>query len=105
MIAKHLKENPTTERTAMQPQLAGIPPPDPSKPLPRPAVPKGWKMGEILPYYSAALSGGGISENLFKDMLAEMGGQMPGMAGMMDGPSSSAASEPKKKDKKKKIKG
>lgn len=62
-------------------------------------------MGEILPYYSAALSGGGVSENFFKDMMAEMGGQMPGMAGMMDGPSSSASSEPKKKDKKKKIKG
>ncbi|KAJ8064699.1 hypothetical protein OCU04_007019 [Sclerotinia nivalis] len=105
LIAKHLKDNPTTEKTAMQPQLAGIPPPDPSKPLPRPAIPKGWKMGEILPYYSAALSGGGVSENFFKDMMAEMGGQMPGMAGMMDGPSSSAASDPKKKDKKKKIKG
>lgn len=90
----------------MQPQLAGIPPPDPSKPLPRPAVPKGWKMGEILPYYSAALSGGGLSENFFKDMMAEMGGQMPaGMAGLMDGPSSSAVPKPEKKDKKKKVKG
>ncbi|RAL67686.1 hypothetical protein DID88_008427 [Monilinia fructigena] len=55
LIAKHLKDNPTTDKTAMQPQLAGIPPPDPSKPLPRPAVPKGWKMGEILPYYIVLL--------------------------------------------------
>ncbi|KAI8625860.1 signal recognition particle, SRP19 subunit [Xylariaceae sp. FL1651] len=56
------------------------------KPWPRPAVPRGWKMGDLLPAYSAAMTGGGVSENAFKDMMREMQGQgggagmgMPGM--------------------------
>ncbi|KAI1186959.1 signal recognition particle, SRP19 subunit [Nemania serpens] len=55
------------------------------KPWPRPAVPRGWKMSELLPAYSAAMTGGGVSENAFKDMMREMqgqGGGAPGMAGM-----------------------
>ncbi|KAI7292349.1 hypothetical protein KC315_g19510 [Hortaea werneckii] len=60
-----------------------MPPPKDNK-LPKPAIPKGWKMGEILPLHSPALSGGGVSDNMFKDMMAEMGGGggMPGMPGM-----------------------
>ncbi|KAI0406990.1 signal recognition particle, SRP19 subunit [Xylaria palmicola] len=54
------------------------------KPWPRPAVPRGWKMPELLPAYSAAMTGGGVSENAFKDMMREMQNQggpagMPGM--------------------------
>lgn len=62
------------------------------KPWPRPAKPVGWKMGDLLPAYSAAMTGGGVSENAFKDMMREMQGQpgggggagagMPGMPGM-----------------------
>jgi len=37
------------------------------------AVPKGWKLNEILPYYSPALSGGGITDNLMKDLMREEG--------------------------------
>lgn len=65
-------------------------------------------MGDILPYYSPALSGGGVSENFFKDMMAEMQGQAPGMAGMgqavqnaLDSPSASGSVKADKKDKKK----
>ena len=46
-----------------------------------PAVPRGWKMNTILPLHSAALGGGGVSENLFKDMMAEMQGEQPGSTG------------------------
>jgi len=53
---------------------------------PPPAVPKGWKLNEILPVYSPALSGGGISDNLMKELMRD--------EGMLD----SAA--PKKKGKK-----
>ncbi|KEY68821.1 hypothetical protein S7711_10381 [Stachybotrys chartarum IBT 7711] len=28
----------------------------------------GWKMGELLPYLSPAMTGGGVSKNLFKVM-------------------------------------
>src|SRR5271169_5181460 len=82
--AKHLKENPTTEVSAMRVRVPGAPTPDPNKPYPKPAIPRGWKMGAILPYYSPAMTGGGVSENFFKDMMKEMQGQMPGMAPTLD---------------------
>lgn len=94
MIAEHLRRNPTTTATAQLVKVPGVPPPDASKPYPTPAVPKGWKMGNILPYYSPAITGGGVSENFFKDMMAEMqgagGGGMPGMPGMSGMPDMSA---------------
>lgn len=93
LIAQHLRNNPTTEKSAaLWDRLPhGPPAPDRSKPYPKAAVPRGWKMGELLPYYSAAMTGGGVSENLFKDMMKEMqggggggGAGMPGMPGGMD---------------------
>lgn len=59
-------------------------------------------MSSILPYYSPAMSGGGVSDNFFKDMMAEMGGQLPpGMEGMMNaagvgGGGGAAEGKPKK---------
>lgn len=53
-------------------------------------------MGNILPLHSAAVSGGGVSENLFKDMMAEMQGQ----GGEAQSASGASSSKPKK-DKKK----
>jgi signal recognition particle subunit SRP19 len=40
---------------------------------PPPSVPKGCKINEILPVYSPALSGGGISDNLMKDLMRDEG--------------------------------
>ena len=55
-------------------------------------------MGQILPLHSPALSGGGVSENMFKEMMQEMqGGSTPQMEGPTFG-------EGKKKKDKKKIK-
>ena len=110
LISQHLIAHPTTPQSAILVKVPGVPPPDLSKPYPAPAIPKGWKMGSILPYYSPGLTGGGVSENFFKEMMAEMQGQVPGMPnmGMMEGPSSSGGGggEAKpKKEKKKKIKG
>ena len=66
----------------------------PEKAPPPPAVPKGWKINEVVPLHSPALSGGGVSENIIGDMMEEMkalgggpgdgpGGGMEGMEGMM----------------------
>jgi signal recognition particle subunit SRP19 len=104
LISKHLKENPTTEASALKVRVPGAPTPDPSKPYPKPAVPRGWKIGTILPYYSPAMTGGGVSENFFKDMMAEMQG-MGGMPGAPTPIESSGGGEGKKKKEKKKIKG
>ena len=84
LVARHLKQNPTTEHCAsLRVRVPGAPLPDPAKPYPRPSVPRGWKMGELVPYYSPAMTGGGVSENLFKDMMKEMqAGGMPGGADM-----------------------
>ena len=85
LVAQHLRNSPASERTpALWERLPGVPTPDASKPYPRPAVPRGWKVGEFLPYYSPAMTGGGISENLFNDMMKEMqqgggGGGMPAL--------------------------
>lgn len=94
LVAQHLRNHPAGEKSAaLWEQIpGGPPPPDRSKPYPRPAVPRGWKVGEFLPYYSPAITGGGVSENLLQDMMKEMqgagggggGGGMPGMPGGMD---------------------
>ena len=113
LISQHLLGHPTTPQSATLVRVPGVPPPDLSKPYPEPAVPKGWKMSNILPYYSPGLTGGGVSENFFKEMMAEMQGQVPGMPNMvgMDGPSGSGsgsgvgAEVKPKKEKKKKVKG
>lgn len=78
-----------------------------------PPAPRGWKIGKILPIHSPAYSGGGVSENPFKEAMAEMEklGGMPGMPGlpgmppgMMGMGEPSGGPEPKKKKDKKKGK-
>ncbi|KAI1341828.1 signal recognition particle, SRP19 subunit [Xylariaceae sp. FL0016] len=85
LVARHLQAHPTTENSdaLRRVRVPGLGVPEDGEPWPRPAVPKGWKMGELLPAYSAAMTGGGVSENAFKDMMKEMqgGGGMPGMGG------------------------
>ncbi|KAJ9133587.1 Signal recognition particle subunit SRP19 [Pleurostoma richardsiae] len=112
LVAQHLRENPVTESSrALRERIQGAPAPDPDKPYPRPAVPRGWKMGELLPYYSPAMTGGGVSENLFKDMMKEMqqGGDMQsllaGAGAGAGGSGSGSAAEEKKAKKDKKGKG
>ncbi|KAL2265199.1 hypothetical protein VTJ83DRAFT_6299 [Remersonia thermophila] len=89
LVAKHLQAHPTTDASpSLRVEVRGAPVPpamrDPSKPWPRPAAPRGWKVGELLPYYSPAMTGGGVSENFFKDMMKEMQQQAgPGGAGGM----------------------
>ncbi|ROV92006.1 hypothetical protein VMCG_09539 [Cytospora schulzeri] len=84
LIAQHLRNHPATDRSqALWERLPGVPAPDGNKPYPRPAVPRGWKVGEFVPYYSPAMTGGGVSENLFKDMMKEMQGGGGGGGGDM----------------------
>jgi signal recognition particle subunit SRP19 len=109
LIAEHLRANPTTEASqSLRTRLPGAPPPPPfDKPYPRPAVPRGWKINDLLPYYSPAMTGGGVSENLFKDMMREMqgGGDMASLLSGAAGGGNAAVEEKKKKDKKGKGKG
>ncbi|MCJ1284879.1 signal recognition particle subunit [Xylographa opegraphella] len=81
LVARHLQAHPTTAESPFRAgmRIAGLPLPD--GPLPPPAKPRGWKMGDVLPLHSPAVSGGGVSENMFKDMMQEMGGALPGVGG------------------------
>ncbi|KAI1388487.1 signal recognition particle, SRP19 subunit [Hypoxylon trugodes] len=83
LIAKHLQSNPTTDHSdaLRRVRVPGLNAPSDEEPWPRPAVPRGWKMGELLPAYSAAMTGGGVSENAFKDMMREMQGGPGGPGG------------------------
>ncbi|KAH8599497.1 signal recognition particle, SRP19 subunit [Bisporella sp. PMI_857] len=115
LISKHLLANPATPAHAMSVRIPGFPMPDSKKPYPEPAAPKGkaWKMGTILPYFSPALTGGGVSDDFLKQMMQEMqqsGGQMPpgmpDMSALMGGagPAGGGGGQPVKKEKKDKKK-
>ncbi|KAK7397813.1 signal recognition particle subunit [Neonectria punicea] len=110
LVAEHLRENPTTaDSPGLRVRIGGQLQPDPAKPYPKPAVPRGWKMGELVPYLSAAMTGGGVSENLFKDMMKEMQGGGDPMAALMGAQGGGGADESSggggKKKKDKKLKG
>ena len=84
LVAQHLQENPTTQDSpGLRVRMGGRLQPEEGKPYPKPAVPRGWKMNEYVPYLSAAMTGGGVSENLFKDMMKEMQGGGDPMAAIM----------------------
>ncbi|KAI6245536.1 Signal recognition particle SEC65 subunit [Erysiphe necator] len=120
LISEHLKANPTTVTSVKNMIVPGVPPPNPSKDYPTPAIPQGWKINSILPYYSPALSDGGASEEMFKQMVSQMqsaGGSMPGgnvggipnmaaLQGLMGGAATNniGASRPQEKKKKKSLK-
>lgn len=74
LIATHLKSHPTTKDSPLRLKIQGMPLP---KEVKGPEVPKGWKMNTIIPLHSPAMTGGGVSENFLKDMMAEMGGNLP----------------------------
>lgn len=65
-----MKEHPATKESPMKVQIPGI---QVDKVPAPPAVPKGWKINGILPVYSPALSGGGVSDNLMRDLMREEG--------------------------------
>ncbi|KAK4574975.1 signal recognition particle subunit [Recurvomyces mirabilis] len=116
LISSYLRAHPTTAQTPNKYRMQGMPPSKDGAPPSAPAIPRGFKIGKILPLHSPALSGGGVSDNFLKDMMGEMGGQLPpgmeGMAGMLGGmgggggggggPSGSGGQQKKVKDKKKK---
>lgn len=84
LVAQHLRDNPTTEKSAgLRMRIGGQIQPPEDKPYPKPAVPRGWKMNEYVPYLSAAMTGGGVSENLFGDIMKGMQGGADPMAALM----------------------
>lgn len=100
LVAEYLRAHPPTQETPLKVPVQGLP----RKVVPPPAVPRGWKMGEILPLHSPGVTGGGVSENMFKDMMAEMGGE--GGMGLDQGSGGKGLEgEGKKKKEKKKVKG
>ncbi|ERT00173.1 signal recognition particle subunit SRP19 [Sporothrix schenckii 1099-18] len=88
LVARYLAAHPTTEASAgLRETVRGAPPPPPrGEAYPRPAIPRGWKLPELVPYLSPAMTGGGVSENLFQDVMKEMqGAGGPGGLGALGG--------------------
>lgn len=82
LVSKHLLANPTHPESPLRLRIQGMPPPE--LPLPTPDIPRGWKMNTVLPLHSPALSGGGVSDNIIKDMMQEIqAGQAGGLQGMV----------------------
>ncbi|KAI5295897.1 signal recognition particle subunit, partial [Ascosphaera pollenicola] len=69
-VATYLKAHPTTEETPFRLRIKGLPVPE--KPLPPTPAPRGWKIGTVLPIHSPGVTGGGVSDNPFKDAMKEM---------------------------------
>jgi signal recognition particle subunit SRP19 len=85
LVSSYLKAHPTTEESPLKMPIRGVPPPKDK--IPPPAIPRGFKIGTILPLHSPALSGGGVSDNMMQDMMRELqssGGAPGGMSGMPD---------------------
>ncbi|KAI9826949.1 MAG: signal recognition particle subunit [Phylliscum demangeonii] len=100
LVAAHLRAHPTTTASPLRlaphdPSRMPAPPATSRDPhtakaesvpgLPPPAIPRGWKMGAILPLHSPAVSGGGVSENLLGDMMAQIQGLQGGPGGTRPG--------------------
>lgn len=88
LVARYLAAHPTTESSAgLRETVRGAPPPPPrGETYPRPAIPRGWKLPALVPYLSPAMTGGGVSENLFQDVMKEMqGAGGPGGMGALGG--------------------
>ncbi|EHY56359.1 hypothetical protein ABEF92_006966 [Exophiala dermatitidis] len=88
LIGRWLKAHPTKPTDPLQLKIPGLPVPENfgKEPIP---VPRGWKMGTILPVHSPAVSGGGVKDDFFKEAMEEIRqaqsqGQLP--AGGPGGP-------------------
>ena len=73
-MAKYFQSHPVNAHSPMKVSIPGY---NVDKPPQPPAVPKGWKINEILPLHSPALSGGGVSDNLMRDLMREDGAVEP----------------------------
>lgn len=92
IIGKWMVEHPTTKSSPLDLRLPGLPIPEKFLESEVP-VPRGWKMGTILPVHSSAVSGGGVRDDFFKEAMEEIkaaqgqggGGGAPGLPGGMGG--------------------
>lgn len=99
-VAGYLKLHPTTPSTPLKLRIPNVP--FDGKPVEPPVVPRGWKLGSVLPLHSPALSGGGVTDDIFKDMMSGMG--MPDMGGPSGAGGQASPQIEGKKEKKKKAK-
>jgi signal recognition particle subunit SRP19 len=101
-VGTYLTQHPTTPQTPLKLRIPNVP--FDGKPAKPPVVPRGWKIGSILPLHSPALAGPGVSDDIFKDMMAGMGmgGLMDGAPGPSAGSGSGQVEKKEKKEKKKK---
>ena len=89
LIAKYLQSHPTQSTDPLKLPIDGLAPPKPEHLVP-PAKPRGWRINDVIPAHSPAMTGGGVNDNFMGDMMKELqnaqggtgGGNNP-LAGMM----------------------
>ena len=69
-LAQYLHRFPTTESDVLRLKIPGLPVPDGG--YKKPEVPRGWRVNELVPLHSNAVSGGGVSDNFFKEAMEEL---------------------------------
>ena len=69
-LGKYLQQYPTQEADVLRLKIPGLPVPEGG--YKRPEVPRGWRVGELVPLHSNAVSGGGVSDNFFKEAMEEL---------------------------------
>ncbi|KIX07839.1 uncharacterized protein Z518_02493 [Rhinocladiella mackenziei CBS 650.93] len=89
LIGQWLKDHPTAKDDPLKLKLPGLPIPEKFLEAEIP-IPRGWKMGSILPVHSPAVSGGGVRDDFFKEAMEEIRqaqsqGQLPPGMGMPGG--------------------
>jgi signal recognition particle subunit SRP19 len=92
LVAKYLRQHPTTSTDPLKLPIEGLPTTKPEHLVP-PAKPRGWKMNDVIPMHSPAMTGGGVNDNFMSDMMKELqnaqggagGNPMANMLGAMGG--------------------
>ena len=82
LVGRYLQSHPTDEKSPLKLKIQGLPVPEE---VPKPAVPRGWRVSAILPLHSPAVSGGGVSDDFLGDVMKGMGGAEGGGGGGQGG--------------------
>lgn len=80
LIASYLQSHPTSSTDPLLLPISGMPPPQSSHLVP-PPKPRGWKINDVIPTHSPAMTGGGVNDNFMGDMMKEFQNAQGGTAG------------------------
>jgi len=103
LVARYLKSHPTKATDPLLLPIEGLPPPKKEHLVP-PPKPRGWKMNDVIPAHSPAMTGGGVNDNFMGEMMKELqnaqgaggagGNPLANMMGALGGAGGATGSQP-----------